>query len=396
MGVWALTSVQLAPAALAAPVAPAQWYLDAMRAPDMWKVTTGQGIKVAVIDSGVNPDTPSLRGQVLKGLDTTETSGDETDDFSGHGTTMAELIAGTGKGGGLRGLAPGVKIIPYRVSDFDYQKTQKHVNGQDTADAIRAAADSDARIISMSMGSDYTDAVTRQAAEYAHAKGKLFFAAAGNNAKTSNKAQYPAAYDEVVGVASADDRGKVSDYSQHGANVDLAAPGNDIAGWCDESFKRYCGGDGGTSSATAVASASAALIWSANPEWTANQVLRAMIDTAGRDWAEGTRSKYLGHGLIRPRQIILEGKGDPGAPDISPLTNERSGGAPAPAEPSAPAGPSAPAPSTAPDAAPGSGTDTAVSESEGSGVPTGLIAGGVAAVVVLGAGVFLFLRRRGA
>ena len=70
-------------------------------------------------------------------------------------------------------------------------------------------------------------------------------------------------------------------YSQHGDVVDIAAPGSDIPGWCDKTFKTYCGGDGGTSSATAIASASAALIWSLHPDWTANQVLRVMFDTAG-------------------------------------------------------------------------------------------------------------------
>ncbi len=74
-----------------------QWYLTSMQAEDMWEVTTGEGVKVAVVDTGVNPSTPSLRGQVLKGVDVTGAPGDETDDYHGHGTTMAELIAGTGK-----------------------------------------------------------------------------------------------------------------------------------------------------------------------------------------------------------------------------------------------------------------------------------------------------------
>lgn len=71
-----------------------QWYLSAMQAEEMWKVTTGEGIKVAVIDTGVNSSTPSLQGQVLKGVDATGAPGGETDDYDGHGTTMAELIAG--------------------------------------------------------------------------------------------------------------------------------------------------------------------------------------------------------------------------------------------------------------------------------------------------------------
>ncbi|MFF8847526.1 S8 family serine peptidase [Streptomyces sp. NPDC015127] len=369
-----------------------QWYLKAMAAPELWEATKGEGIKVAVIDTGVNPSTPSLQGRVLKGLDTTETEGDETDDYRGHGTTMAELIAGTGKGGGLRGLAPSAKIIPFRISDTEYQNGRV-VNGQDAADAIRAAADSDAHIINMSWGSDYSSMEERAAVEYAHKKGKLFFAAAGNNAEQGNKPQYPAAYGDVVGVASADNKGKVSDYSQHGDNVDLAAPGNEIPGWCDETFTKYCYGDGGTSSATAIASASAALIWSQHPDWTANQVLRAMIDTAARDWKKGTRSVYLGHGLIRPGQIILDKKGDPGAPDVSPLTDEKTGGdvsasgAPAP---SAPASSQAPADKTDSNAAV-AGSSSA--SSDDSGLP-GWVIGAIAAAVVIGGGAFAAVRKR--
>jgi type VII secretion-associated serine protease mycosin len=350
-----------------------------MHAEELLKVTKGEGIKVAVIDTGVNSSLPSLKGQILKGYDATEVAGDESDDYTGHGTTMAELIAGTGASGGLQGLAPGSKIIPFRIADPEFRNGQRGVNASDIPDAIRAAADSDAQIISMSYGTPYFSAEAKAATEYAHSKGKLFFAATGNSAKDGNKPEYPAGYPDVVGVASADQDGKVSEYSQHGDNVDLAAPGDDIPGWCDETFTKYCGGDGGTSSATAIASASAALIWSQHPDWTANQVLRAMFDTAGRDWAKGTRSVYLGHGLIRPRKILIEKKGDPGAPDISPLTNEKTGGnVPANGAPA----PSAPASSQAPADKPDSNAAVAgsSSESDDSGLP-GWVIGAIAAAV---------------
>ncbi|MFI1831079.1 S8 family serine peptidase [Streptomyces sp. NPDC020412] len=389
---WAGTVPTMAPAATAAPGQTKQWHLDAMGAEDIWKVSTGKGVKVAVIDTGVNPTTPSLQGQVLDGLDASGAKGEETDDYDGHGTTMAELIAGTGKGGGIRGLAPGAKIVPMRIADTDLQNREK-TNAQATIDAIRAAADSDVKIISMSFSSDFSSRSERAAVEYAAEKGKLFFAAAGNNAKEGNKPQFPAAYPDVVGVASADSKGTVAEYSQHGDNVDLTAPGRGMPSWCDKSFKAYCDGDGGTSSATAIASASAALVWSAHPDWTANQVLRALIDTAGRDWAKGTRSTYLGHGLIRPRQILVDGKGDPGAPDVSPLTNQKTGGAPASTAPSAPAS-SQPPKGDSQDGAVVAGSSK--NKSEDGGSSTGLIIGGIAAVVVVAGGAFFLLRRRAA
>ncbi|MET9922657.1 S8 family serine peptidase [Streptomyces sp. NPDC006435] len=388
---WSVGFAGAAAPAVAADVQSKQWYLGPMHVEEMWKVTTGEGIKVAVIDSGVNPSTPSLKGQVLKGFDATGADGDEYDDYDGHGTTMAELIAGTGKGGGLKGLAPGANIIPFRVTDTEFQN--KHsVNANDTEDAIRAAADSDARIISMSMASDFPGRGEREAVKYAESKGKLFFAGVGNNAGEGNKEQFPASYPQVVGVAATDSTGKASTYSQHGGSVDIAAPGDGIPTWCDTKFQRYCDSEGGTSQATAITSAAAALIWSAHPDWTANQVLNVLFDTAGRgDWKKGTLSNYLGHGIIRPAVNILKGKGDPGDPDISPLTKERTSGSPASSasassqpeknEKNEKAGDTAMAGSTA-----------AAEKDDNSRL--GLILGGAAAVAVLGGGAFVLVRRR--
>ncbi|SCK26210.1 type VII secretion-associated serine protease mycosin [Streptomyces sp. LamerLS-316] len=379
--------VGVAPSAVAADAQSKQWYLGPMHAEEMWKTTTGEGIKVAVIDTGVNSSTPSLKGQVLKGLDATGADGDENDDYNGHGTTMAELIAGTGKGGGLQGLAPGAKIIPMRITNTEFQNSHS-VNAHDSEDAIRAAADSDAQIITMSFGSDFAAQEEREAVEYAESKGKLFFAAVGNNAKDGNKEQYPAAYPQVVGVAATDSSGKASAYSQHGKVVDIAAPGDGIPTWCDENFQSYCDSEGGTSQATAITSAAAALIWSAHPDWTANQVLNVLLDTAGRgDMEKGELSNYVGHGIIRPAVNILKGTGDPGAPDVSPLTNEKAAGSPASPAASASGSSQPEKKEKAEDAAmAGSSTDD--------GSQLGLILGGVAVVLVLGGGAFVLARRR--
>lgn len=386
---WSMGFAGAVPSAVAADVQSKQWYLGPMHAEEMWKVTTGEGIKVAVIDTGVNASTPSLKGQVLKGFDATGTDGDEHDDYDGHGTTMAELIAGTGKGGGLRGLAPGAKIIPMRITDTDFQN-EHSVNAHDTADAIRAAADSDAQIISMSFASDFPGREEREAVKYAQSKGKLFFAGVGNNAKKGNKEQFPASYPQVVGVAATDSSGKVSTYSQHGDAVDIAAPGDGIPTWCDAKFQGYCDSEGGTSQATAITSASAALIWSAHPDWTANQVLNVLFDTAGRgDWEKGTLSNYLGHGIIRPAVNILRGKGNPGAPDISPLTKENTSGSSASPAPSASASSQPDKNEKADDAAMAGSSAEKDDNSQ-----LGLILGGAAAVIVLGGGAFALARKR--
>ncbi|QSS93483.1 S8 family serine peptidase [Streptomyces sp. M54] len=384
---WSVVLVGVAQPA-AADTQAKQWHLGAMQTEDMWKVTTGEGIKVAVIDSGVNSSTPSLRGQVLKGVDATGAPGDETDDYDGHGTTMAELIAGTGQGGGLKGLAPGARIIPLRVGLGEFQEKYTKAN-DDIAHAIRAAADSDARIINMSFGGYGVSPLQHEAIKYAEGKGKLLFAGVGNEGHQRNERGYPAAYPEVIGVASADRDGKVSYYSQHAGTVDVASPGSDVPRWCDDSFRRYCDGDGGTSAATAIASGSAALIWSLHPDWTANQVLNVLFGTAARDWKDGTRSEYLGHGLIRPSMSVLRGKGDPGEPDVSPLTRKRTI---ASAEQTAPSATASPQP--AKNGAEGERPAAAKELRPSDGGRSGLALGVAAAAAVLGGIAYTVVRRR--
>ncbi|MEU3398437.1 S8 family serine peptidase [Streptomyces filamentosus] len=408
--------VGTAPTAVAADARSQQWYLDAMKAEEIWKKTTGKGITVAVIDSGVDPDTPSLKGKILKGWDAAEAEGDETDDYTGHGTSIAELIVGSGDNGGLRGLAPDAKVIPYRVSDTELQNDQA-VNAFDFEQAIMAAADSDAQIINISWGSEYYSSSIRKAVAYAQQKGKLLFAAAGNDATKGNKDHYPASYSEAIAVAASDRDGSVAEYSQHGKAIDIAAPGTDIPAYCDKNLTKYCLSEG-TSISTALASASAALIWSMHPDWTANQVLRVMLDSAarGKGWEPGTVSNYLGHGIVRPNAHVSRGEGKPGDPNINPLTKESTGGAATggatpSADPSgsaaAPSGAGSSAPSAttsaqAPDGKPTDGTavagstENAASAGEDGGGSTGLVIGIAAAVVVVlaGAGFALARRRR--
>ncbi|MET7436533.1 S8 family serine peptidase [Streptomyces sp. NPDC005568] len=356
----------------------------------MWKVSTGKGIKVAVLDSGVSASTPGLKGQLLTEDVPREVAYGATKDYQGHGTSMAELIAGTGRGNSIRGLAPEAKIIPFRVTLSSLKDKAERKRTSSPAEAIRAAADSDARIINMSIGGYTPEEDEKAAVKYAAEKGKLLFASVGNDGDTDNFIGYPAAYPEVVGVGAADESGAVGEFSQSGDYITLAAPGLDVPVWCDNTFHSYCKSTG-TSQASAIASAAAALVWSAHPEWTANQVLRVLIDTAARDWPKNTPSKYLGYGLIRPSANLLKGKGDPGPADVNPITNEKTPAGAAGATPST----SVPASSQPPKSTSGGETSAAGSSSEPSdGNTLWVVLGAVAAAAVIGGGGFAVLRAR--
>ncbi|MFF8101960.1 S8 family serine peptidase [Streptomyces sp. NPDC016640] len=396
-------SVAFAPGAAAADVQSEQWYLKPMQAEQMWKVSTGKGIKVAIIDSGVNPRTDSLRGQVLADEVPENVAYGATDDYDGHGTTMAELIAGTGANGGIQGLAPGAKIVPYRIQTKDQQDGEEKRKTATELEALRAVADTDAQIVSMSFGSDIAYPEIEAAIKRLASKGKLLIAAVGNDGEEF--INYPAAYPYILGVSSIDESSRVSEFSAYGHYVDLVAPGENIPAYCRPDFTTYCHDLQGTSQATAITAAAAALIWSAHPDWTANQVTRALIDTAGRKWAKDKPTQKSGYGTIRPRVVLADPNYDAGDPYSDPLGkwNKTEGEklvteiAPsaAPASPSATGG-SQDAGSTPADKAAEaeSKAETVSAESSDDGNTLWIALGAAAAVIVIGGAAFGVLRAR--
>ncbi|MEW2292538.1 type VII secretion-associated serine protease mycosin [Streptomyces sp. NPDC006743] len=299
-----------------------QWFLDAMKAEQMWKTSTGQGITVAVLDTGVNADHPDLAGRILPGKDMAGTErGDEHTDYEGHGTSMAGFIAATGAragGHGAFGLAPGTKILPVRLPRVE--KLDPAVADKEFATAmatgIRYATDHGAKVINISQASTVGGTELTSAVKYALDKGALVFAGVGNAGDKGNPVMYPAATPGAVGVAAIGKNLKKTAESEFGPQVDMAAPGEDMV--------EACGGrtglctSHGTSDATAMASASAALIWSAHPTWTNNQVLRVMLNTIGAPVDGSKRTDSIGYGIVRPR-IALTDPGNPGPADQYPL-----------------------------------------------------------------------------
>ncbi|MER8028052.1 type VII secretion-associated serine protease mycosin [Streptomyces bauhiniae] len=305
-----------------------QWHLDAMHAPEVWKSSTGRGVTVALIDSGVDDSLPDLRGQILDGKDFSSLRGDEHTDVAGHGTSMAALIAATGALGGVDasyGLAPGAKILPIRMIDnreVSGRIDATTVYSEKLTQAIRYAADSKAQIINMSLA--LSDSVGRHdvgtpelaaAVKYALSKGKLLFAGVGNRGDKENLPSYPASTPGVVGIGAADEKTKLADFSQRGPFVDMIAPGVGMVHACAKGTQ-LCESQG-TSDATAIASASAALIWSKHPDWTNNQVLRVMLNTLNKPADGAERNDSIGYGGIRLRAAMEDD--DPGPADVYPL-----------------------------------------------------------------------------
>ncbi|WP_159029736.1 S8 family serine peptidase [Streptomyces marincola] len=372
--------------------------MGTMRMEEVWEQARGEGVTVAVLDTGTRASLPSLEGRVLEGADFTLGAEGAHEDATGHGTGMAALIAGTGAEGGIPGLAPGAQILPVRVGTgaLDFNQHERWVQG------IEYAVESGADIISMSRAQANPGPIPELEAAIASAARNdvLIFASTGNSGDAANTAEIPGASEGVVGVGAVGRGGGWVDYSTYGPQVALAAPGDEVPGRCpDGSYQPACiMEEGGTSSAAALASGAAALIWSAHPEWTKNQVLRVMLETA--DGPEGAeRDDFVGYGMVRPDRVILDGEGDPGEPDVNPLFEEYEAALDPPASPE-PEPEAAPEPQGAREEGgdvlevPLAGAEAASGEGGGGVGPLALA--GVVGVVVLGgvAAAVVFNRRK--
>ncbi|MEU8486490.1 S8 family serine peptidase [Streptomyces sp. NPDC048641] len=221
---------------------------------------------------------------------------------------MAGLIAATGAYGGGQGsfgLAPGAKILPIRVPDSSKANNQYGAAEQFNkvaAKAIRYAVDNDAKVINISQAVLSDSPQLTNSVDYALNKGALVFAGIGNDGASSNKVMYPAGTPGVVAVSAVGKDLHRTTESNYGPQADMAAPGDEMVHACGTktSANALCKSHG-TSDATALASASAALIWAKHPNWTNNQVLNVILNTVGGPANGDKRNDFIGYGIVRPR-----------------------------------------------------------------------------------------------
>ncbi|MFD5464537.1 S8 family serine peptidase [Kitasatospora sp. NPDC127059] len=404
LAVGAVVGPMTAPAAAEGSIREKQWHLDAMHAPEMWKISKGQGITVAVIDGGFKLDHPDLAGQFLPGKDFSGGSGGVGAYADGHGTEMSSLIAGTGRsvgGTGAYGLAPGAKILPLKINNGSASAISPTDFLDQIGQAVNYAVDQGAKVINISQGLDEVrfapddvDKLKKIIAQ-ARAKGSLVVASVGNEAQSGNPVSYPGGLPNVVGVGALDHDAVATSESEQGPQVVLAAPGVDIIAACTADTG-YCKSHG-TSDAAALVSAAAALVWSVHKDWSANQILRVLINTAGKPTDGSARNNDVGYGGVRPR-VALTDPGDPGPAEVSPVPVADPVPSARPSMPTSSSAPasSAPSPADSPsDVAVGAPTAQPKAEaSSGSGSALPIVGGVVAGLLVVAGVVFAVVRRR--
>ena len=289
-----------------------QWVLQALNVEPAWSVTEGQGVTVAVIDSGVNPGVSDLAGSVITGPNYTGVDTPESNPNWGvHGTWMASLVAGHGHdggGSGIMGVAPKSRVLSIRVitdsSDPNYSRYQHEPQARiqnELARAIRYAISHGAQVISMSLGYGLPSLPVREALQDALNRGVVVVASSGNSGNTatahgSGHAPYsfPADYPGVLGVAAVGANGRAASFSSDNISVQVAAPGVDVPAQ---------GRDGqywlvsGTSPACALTAGVAALIKSAYPSLPPDIVRQAITSSTSNRPAHGYDDK-VGFGSV--------------------------------------------------------------------------------------------------
>ena len=316
-----------------------QWWLTRLRAPSVWAAAPAGGSTVAVVDTGVDASHVDLAGVVLPGADFTG-SGDGRVDGHGHGTHVAGIVAAlTSNGIGVASLAPGTKILPVRVLDSSGSGYDSDVAG-----GIVYAVDQGAKVVNLSLGGA-SSSPTAAAVRYAAERDVLVVAAAGNERQSGNPVTYPAAYPDVTAVAASDTADRTASFSNTGSYVDITAPGVSIVSTYPES--RYAALSG-TSMASPIVAAAAAVVRAARPDLTAREVA-AVLESTATDLAAPGRDDESGVGLVEPVTALCSVSDCSGTPPPPP---------PAPAPPVAPS--PAPVATTPPAASPAAARETSV------------------------------------
>ncbi|WP_109509135.1 S8 family peptidase [Nocardioides speluncae] len=263
--------------------------LTQVGAPTAWDGgVTGVGVKVAVLDTGIDSDHPDLVGQVAATANFSRSP--SMTDVKGHGTHVAGTIAGTGAlaPGVRRGVAPGATLLIGKVlGDDGFGDLAASVRGMEWA------VENGARVVNMSLGSaptDGTDPVSLALNELSASSGALFVVAAGNTGPGANTVSAPSTADAALSVAAVDATGTVAGFSSRGPRIgddgfkpEIAAPGVSITAPRSSDMPGAPGDYAtfsGTSMATPHVAGVAAMLAQEHPNWTGQQIKSALMATA--------------------------------------------------------------------------------------------------------------------
>ncbi|MGV6871424.1 S8 family peptidase [Pseudochelatococcus sp. B33] len=276
-------------AAGAGSMASAQYAPAQLKVPQSHALATGEGVRIAVIDSGVETDHPEIAGRLLEGSVSRASSA--------HGTAVAGIIAARER---LTGIAPGSRILA--IDAFTDREGREIGSTLDILRGLERAAKHDARIANLSFAGPRDDLLARTLRALT-LRGVVLVAAAGNGGADA-AAPYPADHPDVLGVTAVDARGALYEKATHGPHVALAAPGVELlAPTVDKGYQMVSG----TSMASAHIAGVAALVLQVNPDLTP-EALRELLLATARDIGPAGPDPMYGAGEADAHAAVLEAR----------------------------------------------------------------------------------------
>ncbi|HEY5798577.1 MAG TPA: S8 family serine peptidase [Burkholderiaceae bacterium] len=267
-----------------------EWHLAKIGAAQAWDKTSGAGVTIAILDSGVESGHPDLAANMVAGYNAYDNNSDTTD-VCGHGTAVAGTAAAVSNNGtGVAGIAGQAKIMPVRVAYFDTGYNSCYAYYSTIATGITWAADHGARIANASFGGVASSSAIQSAAQYMKNKGGLVFVSAGNNGVDEGFAPTTT----MIAVSATDSNDAKTSWSSYGGFVSLSAPGSGL--WSTSRGAQY-GTWNGTSFASPLAAGVAALMMAAAPSLSAAQIEQKLFATAVDLGAAG-RDPQFGYGRV--------------------------------------------------------------------------------------------------
>ncbi|MBW3658821.1 MAG: S8 family serine peptidase, partial [Actinobacteria bacterium] len=270
--------------------------LRVIEAPTAWEARSASGLRIAVLDDGIDATRADLTGRVVAGYDVIRRQvipANTDSDLGGHGTSVAGIVGARGNDGlGMAGTDWGAALVPIRVFD-----ELGCASSADVAAGIRAATDLGASVLNLSLGGPTGSRVLDDAVAYATAADVLIVAAAGN-AGPDTPPMHPAAHPDVIAVGATTFSDTIAPYSNQGDHIELTAPGGSSGEGILTLVERDAYSERiGTSFSAPFVAGAAALYRAQHPTATRSQVRAALADSAVDLGAAG-RDPVFGHGRL--------------------------------------------------------------------------------------------------